>query len=167
MNSVRNLVLITASFVLLAACTKAVAPDTAADQAAIRAAQNAWYKAFNSGDAAAVTALYTDDAVVMAPGVPADKGNAAIREHLAKMVEEFRTAGLTANEGPTNDVGVSGDLAWQEASYIVTDKAGATVEAGKTLTVFQRKDGKWMMVRDTWNSDSPPPAQTASTTPPK
>jgi uncharacterized protein (TIGR02246 family) len=156
MTSLRKLVVAVVTFAAITACTKSAAPDAAADTAAIRDAQHAWYKAFNSGDAAAVAALYSDDAVVAAPNAPAAKGNAAIRDFVAKTVDTFRSSGLTAAEGPTSDVGVSGDLAWQADTYTVTDKNGGTVEAGKTLTVFQRKDGKWLMIRDTWNSDTPP-----------
>jgi ketosteroid isomerase-like protein len=38
------------------------------------------------------------------------------------------------------------------------------VDAGKYVTVFQRKDGKWRIIRDIWNSDNPPapPAATAA-----
>jgi uncharacterized protein (TIGR02246 family) len=156
MNSPRRLAIAVVIFAAITACAKTAAPDTAADEAAIRDAQHAWYKAFNSGDAAAVAALYSDDAVVAAPHAPAAKGNAAIRDFVAKTVDTFRSSALAVAEGPTSDVGVSGDLAWQADTYTVTDKSGATVEAGKTLTVFQRKDGKWLMIRDTWNSDAPP-----------
>jgi hypothetical protein len=44
------------------------------------------------------------------------------------------------------------------------------VDVGKTLTVFQRKAGKWMIIRDTWNSDTAtaaPTATSASADPPK
>jgi len=59
-------------------------------------------------------------------------------------------------EGPIGDIGMSGDLAWQSTTCTVTDKSGATVEAGKILTVLQRRGGKRMIIRDTWNSDAPP-----------
>jgi len=35
------------------------------------------------------------------------------------------------------------------------------VDAGKYLTVFQRRDEKWMIIRDTWNSDTAPAAAAA------
>jgi len=49
---------------------------------------------------------------------------------------------------------ISGDMAWQNGTYTVTDASGATVDAGKYLSVFQKKDGKWNLYRDTWNSDN-------------
>jgi uncharacterized protein (TIGR02246 family) len=148
------LLLVTGSLAM-SGCGKTV-PNTAADSSAIRSSQDAWYKAYNAGDGAAVAALYAADAVVMAPNVPASRGISAIRDYYAKTSPEFQAAGLTAVEGPIGDVGISGDLAWQETTYTVTDKSGATVETGKVLTVMQRRDGKWMIIRDTWNSDAAP-----------
>src|SRR5260370_1204464 len=75
-------------------------------------------------------------------------------------------AGVGLVDGPTSDVSVSGDLAWQWGTFKITDKSGAGVDAGKYLTVFQRKDGKWVIIRDTWNSDAAPAAP-APGAPPK
>ena len=70
-------------------------------------------------------------------------------------------------DGPTTDAGVSGDLAWLWGTFKEKDKSGSVVDAGKYITVFERRAGKWMIVRDTWNSDSAPAAQTAATAAPK
>src|SRR5437879_13567924 len=110
MNNSKKLVVIAASFAALAACAKTVPLDTAADQAAIRAVQNSWYKAYNSGDGAAVAALYAENAVLSAPHVPAARGAASIREYFLKDAATFTAAGLKGVEGPTSDVGVSGGL---------------------------------------------------------
>ena len=118
----------------------------------------------------AVAALYAEDAVLSAPGAPAARGKASISEYYVKDLAASAAAGLTNEDGPTSDVGASGDLAWQWGTYKVTDKSGAAVDAGKYTTVFQRKDGKWMIIRDTWNSDAAPAAPAAapaSAAPPK
>jgi uncharacterized protein (TIGR02246 family) len=172
MINIRQLAVLWVCVAALAACVKSgrATPETTADEAAIRAVQNSWYKAYNAGDGAAVAALYAEDAVLSAPGAPASRGVAAIREYFAKDAAKFNASGLTGVEAPTSDVGVSGDLAWQGDAYKVTDKSGATVDVGKTLTVFQRKAGKWMIIRDTWNSDTAtaaPTATSASADPPK
>jgi ketosteroid isomerase-like protein len=155
MNRLGKLLAMAASAAALTACTNAAAPNTTADQTAIRDAEHAWYQAFNRGDAAAVAAFYADDAVLAAPDVPAVKGTAAIRDLIAKDIGTFHSSGLTVAEGATSDVGVSGDVAWQSGTWVVTDKNGAPVDAGKGLTIFQRRGGKWLMIRDAWNSDGP------------
>ena len=173
MIDLRKLAVIAASLVALVACAKTAAPDSAADETAVKAVNVAWFKAYNAGDGAAVAALYAEDAVLSAPGVPAARGKDSIREFYVKDAGEFAAAGLTNLDGPTSDVGASGDLAWQWGTFKVTDKSGAAVSAGKYTTVFQRKDGKWMIIRDTWNSDAPPgppaapTAAPASAAPPK
>ena len=62
-----------------------------------------------------------------------------------------------------HELGVSAStiVRWESGTFTATDKSGATIDAGKYITVFQRKDGKWLIVRDTWNSDNPPPAPPA------
>jgi uncharacterized protein (TIGR02246 family) len=168
MNNIRKLVVIAASFAALAACarTAPTAADSAADETAARAVNIAWYKAYNAGDGAGVAALYAEDAVLNAPGAPAARGMAAIREYFMKSAGAAAAAGVALVDGPTSDVGVSGDLAWQSGTFKITDKSGAAMDAGKYITVFQRKDGKWMIIRDTWNADGALAAPAAPTAAP-
>jgi len=156
MINLRELVVLAASLAALVACGKTAAPDTAADETAARAVNIAWFKAYNAGDGAAVAALYSEDAVLNAPSAPAARGKASISEYFVKGAAASAAAGVALVDGPTSDVGVSGDLAWQSGTFKATDKTGAALDTGKYLTVFQRKDGKWMIVRDTWNSDAVP-----------
>ena len=145
---------------LILACAGAPpAADTAADEAALRAADSAWFAAVNGGDVNGVTALYAEDAVVNVPGAPPARGSASIREVLAKDIENASKGGVKLVPGPTAEIGVSGDLGWIWNTFTVTDKTGATVDAGKYLTLAERRDGKWRIIRDIWNSDtSPAPA---------
>ena len=100
--------------------------------------------------------MYWEDAVLQPPGAPAATGRAAIREYLALDSAATKAAGLSLNIPVAGDVDVSGDLAYEAGSFTVTDAAGATVDAGKYIGVFQKRDGKWLYIRDTWNSDNPP-----------
>jgi uncharacterized protein (TIGR02246 family) len=128
-------------------------PGTAADEAAIQAVSLAWKLAFNDGDPAAVMSLYAEDAVLNAPGAPAVRGRASIREYFAKTVAEFKAAGLTVTDAPMGRVGASGDLGFQWQTYTISDPAGGLADTGTLLTLFRRHDGKWLIIGDTWNSD--------------
>jgi uncharacterized protein (TIGR02246 family) len=149
---------------LLIGCASAPpAADSAADEAALRAVDSAWFTAVNAGDVDGVTALYAEDAVVNVPGAPPARGSAAIRGVLAKDIENASKGGVKLVPGPSVEVGASGDLGWIWNTFTVTDKAGATVDAGKYLTLAERKDGKWRIIRDIWNSDNSPAPPAAAT----
>jgi ketosteroid isomerase-like protein len=135
-----------------------MAPLHAADDpaaATIRAGTETWVKLFNSGSAAALVALYAEDAVVMPPGAPLARGHAAIKTLLAKEVAGAKAGGVTFALGSENEVGVSGDLAWHNGTYLIKNKAGATVDTGKYLETWRKSGGKWRILRDIWNSDGP------------
>lgn len=156
MRGFRNLVVL-AGCALLAGCMSAATPaDTAADAAAIASVNENWGKAYVAGDVEALVALYSEDAAVNPPGTPQVRGHAAMREFFAKDTASAKEAGVTMNLNPQRDSGVSGDLAWESGTFTAVDKSGATIDAGKYVTVLQKKDGKWLIVRDTWNSDRPP-----------
>jgi uncharacterized protein (TIGR02246 family) len=146
-----------AALLVLVGCRTATV-NTAADEAVIRLSAPAWAVAYNAGDAVKLAAMYWDDAVLQPPGAPAATGRAAIRAFLAADTAATRGAGLTMNIPEAGAVDVSGDLAYEAGTYTVTDASGAKVDAGKYIGVFQKRDGKWLYIRDTWNSDIPPPA---------
>jgi hypothetical protein len=74
--------------------------------------------------------------------------------------------GVKFSLGAKPDGGASGDMGWASGTYTVKDTSGHVVETGKYLSVSRKKDGKWLYVRDTWNSDGPP-ASAAPAAPPK
>ncbi len=136
------------------ASTAQTAAATAADEAAIRASTARWIDAYNAGDVDRIVALYSEDAVVMAPNAPALAGRAAIKDFLAKDIAGARAAGLKVTDG-TGTAGISGDLAWHAGTSSVVDAAGKTVATSKYIEVWQRVNGEWLMVRDIWNDDAP------------
>ena len=144
----------------LAACVRNTPPaDTTADKAAVEAVSIAWKNAYNAGDTAAVAALYAEDAVLSAPGQRAVHGNSCDQRVLRQDSCGVLSGGT--HRSRTNRWAMSlrrCDLAWQWKTYKVTDKAGVVVDGGKLVTLFQRRDGKWMIVGDTWNSDATPGA---------
>lgn len=134
------------------------AQASAADIIAIRDASKAWYGHYNAHHPDSVAALYADDAVLMMPGAPAARGRDAIKAAYEKDIAASEKSGISDNQGKDSEVSVSGDIGWESNTYTLTDKAGKQIEAGKYVTVFARKDGKWMIVRDIWNSNGTSPA---------
>ncbi|MBA3254379.1 MAG: DUF4440 domain-containing protein [Burkholderiaceae bacterium] len=161
MNVVKKIALLAAGMLWFAAAPIAMAAD---DAATIKANTEAWFKAFNAGNADAVAAGYADDAVVMAPGSPPASGKAAIKQLVAKEIAGAKSGGVTLAQGKLNDVGVKGDMAWHAGTYSVM-KGGTAVDTGSYMEVLQKKGGKWLIVRDIWNSSTPPPAPPAAAPP--
>jgi uncharacterized protein (TIGR02246 family) len=147
-----------ATMVTLAACQPS--GPSAAEMDAIKAVNGAWAEHYNAGDAGAVADLYWEDASLLAPGAPARVGRDAIREYLVADIERSKAGGMSSHNdnGPVN---VSGNIAWQEGAFRVTDASGATVDAGKYLSVLEKRDGKWRLLRDTFNSDGAVPTAAA------
>ena len=138
------------------------APD---DANRIRAGTASWIQSFNAGNAGAVVALYAYEAVLMPPGAPLARGQPAIKEAIAKEIAGAKKGGVTFAMGSVEEIDVAGDMAWHSGTYVVKDKAGKAVEQGKFLEVWQKKDGKWRIVRDIWNSDGAPGAAPAAPAP--
>jgi len=144
----------TASDTSQPAATVAAAPDRAADEQAIRAVNPVWFKAYNARDLEGIVALYADDATLNAAGAPPAHGTDAIREAYKKDLAGATKDGLSNNGGPNPVFKVDGDTGWEWNTFTVTNKAGKTVATGKYITVYGRRNGKWMIVQDIWNLDA-------------
>ena len=157
MNTFKTVAVVAAGLLALAGCAQPAPPvaDTAADEAAVRAINPAWFKAYSAGDAEGVAALYAEDAVLSIPGVAPVHGRAAIRQAYAEDIAAMAAAGLANNSGADARFGVSGDLGWEWNTFTVTDASGATVDTGKYVSVFGRKNGTWQIISDIWNTDTP------------
>jgi uncharacterized protein (TIGR02246 family) len=107
----------------------------------------AWEKAYNAGDAAAVTALYTKDAKVMAPGAEPASGTAAIKALFTADIAQGAKNTLTQR-----DVVGFGDYALETGGYVATSSDGKHLDHGPYLTLYKKADGGWKIYRDIWNS---------------
>jgi uncharacterized protein (TIGR02246 family) len=129
----------------------ALAQAGAADlRAEIGKMEQAWQNAYNAGDAAAVTALYTKDAKVMAPGAEPASGTAAIKAFFAADIAQGAKMTLT----PGDVVGF-GDFVLKTGGWVATAADGKHLDHGPFMTLCKKVDGGWKIYRDTWNSSMP------------
>ena len=121
--------------------------DTASVRPAIEALTASYQAAARAGDTAAISALYTEDAVLHPSGKPAVRGRAAVDAYLAAAHAEptdltYTTVDVVASE--------AGDLAYEVGTAVWPDGPG------KYLTVYRRTDAGWRIAADTWSHDAPP-----------
>ena len=140
-------------------------PDPAAE-AAIRAVDRAalefiareYEAAFSAGDADALVALQTDDAIRMPPNAPPLMDKEAIRAAYQTTFEQF-AAKITLS---LEEVEFAGDWAFVRGASAVTltPKAGGEPlqDEGKYLSIRKKQpDGSWKIFRPIWNSNNPLP----------
>lgn len=162
MNQWQAAALAAAGFLALAGCgTKPT--DSAAFEKQAKEDVRKFIPAFNTGDVETILAQYAPDAEVMAPGNPRAIGHDAIRALVEKESAGMQAAGVSIVLNDDDKAAASGELGHHSGSYVVKDATGSVVDSGNYLAVMQRQaDGKWLMIRDTWNSDRPPPAPPAA-----
>ena len=154
--------LVAAAMLALAGCS-AKPTDSAAFERQAKEDVRKFIPALNAGDTATILAQYAPDAEVMAPANPRAVGHDAIRELVTKLSAELKAGGVSIALNDDDKAAASGDLGYHSGSYVVKDAAGTVVDSGNYLAVMQRQaDGSWLMIRDTWNSDRPPPAPPAA-----
>ena len=163
MRVLKPLTLIVGMMLALNACAPGAPAmaDTAADEAALKAATVTWLDSYNAGDVEKMVALYTDDGVLMPPNATVANGPAAIRAFLTADTAASKAAGLKLVPG-TATAGVSGDTGWETGTYTIRDASGATVDSGSYLSVSHKVNGKWLYYKDMYNSDRPLPAPAAA-----
>lgn len=130
----------------------AAEPDMSAIKAEIQALETAWGAAENAGDIPALLAFYGDDAVSMGGGSPMAVGKAAIQKEIEAGMAS-RPAGTTVSYevldvfGDENTVTEAGKTTRMDAS-------GKVISSGKYMAIWEKRDGKYVCVRDIGNSDS-------------
>jgi uncharacterized protein (TIGR02246 family) len=137
--------LISALPVLIAALPLAASP---AVQVKVDAANDAFAAAMVRGDAAAVAAIYTEDAHLFFFKGTTLKGRAAIQEFLTGM---FKGMKVTAMKIVSEEIHAAGDTVLDEGHYEMTSEADGKVETSKAryIQVFKKgKDGKFLLYRD-------------------
>lgn len=127
-----------------------VSPALAQDKATIEKLNDAWSAAFNKGDAAAVAAMYTEDAYVLPPGSELIKGRSAIEGFWRQAAQQMGDAKLT-----TVDVLPLGPGAAREIGTVALKTKSQPPQeiVGKYAVVWLKVGGDWKLATDIWNTD--------------
>ena len=127
-------------------------PDLVAIKADIQTLENAWAAADNVRDANALAAFYADDAVSMGNNRPMVVGKAAIQQDIAASLAK-RAKGSTVSY-EVLDVFGDENTVTEVGKTTVKDASGKVTSTGKYMAVWQKRNGKYICVRDIGNDDA-------------
>ena len=125
--------------------------DMDAVTAEIGALETAYQTASNDKDTEGLLAYYAEDAQSFPPNKEPRVGKEAMR---AAMNENPNT-GNGSMTLSTLDVWADGDIAVETGTWTDLDSSGAVAASGIYMSIFEKRDGKYVCIRDIWNSDMP------------
>lgn len=123
-------------------------PDIAT---AINANNRAFEAALAAGDAAAMTAVYTSNRMLMPPHSPIIPGVKNIETFWRNALE----TGVAQAELETVELDQVGDSVNEVGKFTLKTADGSTADRGKFIVVWKQENGKWLWHHDIFNSDIP------------
>ena len=154
------MVLIASTLFMFNACAPAEthvhAPEINQDsvKAQIVALEEGYAVASNAKNVDGVAAYYAADAQSLANNEPTRVGMDAIKAGIAKEMAMDSTGGVISFT--TTGVWAAGNYATETGTTTIKDKEGNVTFTGKYMTLFELRDGKYVAIRDMWNSDAAP-----------
>ncbi len=134
------------------AAEQAPPPDLTKVKADLQVMENAFAAALKAKDADAVVVYYADNAVSMPNNHTTVTGKPAILNRIKEEIAKDTTGTTMVFE--VQDVMAAGDYFIEIGKSTGTDAKGK-MTTGKWISIFQKRDGKYVCVRDIFNNDAP------------
>ena len=135
-----------------AAAPETAKPDMTKIKAEIQALNTEWAAAANARNAEAILAFYADDAISMSDDKPMFVGKQAMRDDSKTWFEKSKEGNKVAFE--TMDLFGDDNRVTETGKVIVKDAAGQIAYTGKYMAVWEKRNGKWLTIRDISNDDA-------------
>ena len=119
----------------------------------IQAMEDAYAAGEKAKDADAVAAYYSDDAISYSANKQPNSGKAAIRKNIANGIAKDTTDNY--NVYKIVDLYAEGNTVVEIGSWTEFDSSGTEKENGNYMSYFQKRDGKYICVRDMSTTTSP------------
>ena len=142
--------------IMLSACTTSEnveVLDMEKVRGEIQAMEDAYAAGEKAKDADAVVAYYSDDAMGYSRNQQPISGKSAIRENIAKRIASDTTGNYSVYK--VVDLFAEGNTAVEIGSWTQFDSSGTEMENGNYMSYFQKRDGKYLCVRDMSTTTSP------------
>ncbi len=127
-------------------------PDNQKLKAEIQALENEWANADNARDANALAAFYSDDAVSLSDNKPMITGNAAIKKDLEESLAK-RAKGSTTSYDVLDAFGCD-NYVTEVGTTTRKDSTGNIISTAKYMALWEKRNGKWICIRDIGNEDA-------------
>lgn len=118
----------------------------------IQEQETAWSKADNARDVNALAAFYADDAISLATDKPMLVGNAAIKKDIEESLAK-RPKGSTLSYDVMDVYGDDNHVT-EVGKTTRMDSTGKVTSTGKYMAIWEKRDGKWICIRDIGNDDA-------------
>ena len=132
--------------IVMVGCGQAASPQRSTELAGEVTAR--WSQAFDSGDPAALAALYADDARSMPPGATLE-GRADIEAYWRADMGE----GGAATKIAVTDAMMEGDVLHVQGTYQVTGDNSTELAQGEFQQLWSQAGGDWRLLREMWRMD--------------
>ena len=155
-NFIRTIGFITFSALIFSACTppeKVETLDLEKIKVEIQAMEDAYAAAEKIKDADGVAVYYSEDAINYSQNKEPNSGRAAIRENIASNMEKDTLGNY--NEYKIVDLFAEGNIAIEIGSWTEFDSSGKELEHGNYMSYFEKRDGKYVCVRDMSTTTAP------------
>ncbi len=126
-------------------------PDMAKIKAEIQALENAWAVASNAKDMTTILGFYADDAVSMPANKSVITGKAAIEKDIKADFEKRKVNNVISYE--TTEVFGDENLVTEFGKTTTKDAAGKVTYTGKYMALWEKRNGKWLVIRELYNDD--------------
>jgi uncharacterized protein (TIGR02246 family) len=117
----------------------------------IQEQETAWSNADNARDVNAVAAFYADDAMSLATDKPMLVGNAAIKKDMEESLAK-RPKGSKLSYDVMDAYG-DDDHVTEVGKTTRMDSTGKVTSTGKYMAIWEKRNGKWICIRDIGNED--------------
>jgi len=155
-NHIKSFGFLALSAIMLSACTtseKVEVLDMEKVKTEIQAMEEAYAAGEKAKDADAVAAYYSDDAMGYSRNQQPLSGKSAIRDNIAKGIAADTTGNYSVYK--VVDLFAEGNTAVEIGSWTKFDSSGTEMENGNYMSYFQKRDGKYLCVRDMSTTTSP------------
>ena len=114
----------------------------------IEAANNQFMSAVETSDEEKFVRLYTDDAILLFPGLEPLHGQSGVRKFFAS----FATRGIRRIKVTTLEVEAFDHTAWERGTFEQSGADGAVIGKGKYIVIWKRIADGWKLHRDIVNA---------------